>query len=635
MGAVVVAASLLAGGFLTAGVDDLVIVDSGRTDYEIVVTPKEFPTTHLAAEELRRYIGRATGVKLPIVGAASAGRYQIHIASTNRLKPNGFAIQTHGRDVYLRGHDSAGRARSVDYIEPTHRGTCNAVYEFLERFVGVRWFWSDPLGEVVPNTGRIVVPASFVLKQEPRFEYRALIHGPTGSRGGDWARRNRLGSEHQMRHGHALHRLVPIDEWARRGHPEFAAMRAGTRRLKPARGNTGGHVCTGNPDVVRMIAKAATTYFASNPERRSFSISLPDGSGVCTCDLCTRYDVPGLKVPDGVHKGWPVITDRILQFYNSVAALVSAEYPDRLLGAYIYMDYLYPPIQTPALHPMVMLLVAPNKAMDIWNDEVWAFYQDLFRSWGAFHERVYSYDTCYLSRRMYGLPAPMGDRAADMIRLFDEAGLRGVYLYIGPTWESMGPDLYLLSRLLWDPKMDVERARREYYGLLYQRAARPVRAYFETAARCWREGRSFDRDAVARLANTLTQTKEWARTPLAELAVGYGPNLATLERYVIEAERLAAGDELLRRRVARLRDNYTLTAATVAGLRTVFDYELAPRKDRRMLRPLIDVIETRETLIDRVGRSYAPVLRDTLRFADDYVGSPLLFGGHHHKLARR
>ncbi len=615
--------------------DGLVIINRGRSTYEIVVASDSLSTTRLAAEELRRYVNLATGVKLPIVRTPTAGKRQIYIASTDRLKPHGFAIQAHLGNLYLRGHDGPGRGRSVDYTNPIHRGTCNAVYEFLERFAGVRWFWSDALGELVPRSTRIVVPADLVIKQEPIFDYRALVYGPPGSSDGDWARRNRLGSEIGMHHSHALQRILPVQEWARRGHPEYAAMRAGTRRIKPARGGSGGHVCTGNPEVVAIVADAAKAYFAGHPRRQMYSISLPDGSSVCTCPVCTRYDVPGYKVPSGVHEGWPVITDRILHFYNSVAKIVARKFPDRFLGGYIYMDYLHPPRRVQEVHPMLALVVSPNQAVELWNDDTWAFYQNLFQAWGGFHDRVYAYDTCFLSRRMYALPAPLGQRAVDLIRLLADSGIRGAYLYIGPTWESLGPDSYLLARLLWNPNADVDRIKREYYGLLYQQASGPVRDYFERAERCWREGTTHDRGAVTRLARAFHRSKVHATEAFAELLIGYTPGLADLERHLQAAEQAAGGDQLVKRRVARLRDNFTLTVTTITGLQAVVDYERDPSRGRKHLTHLAHAINARHNLLRRVGLTYSSALQERLQFADANVHSPLEFGGYYHKLATR
>ena len=50
-----------------------------------------------------------------------------------------------------------------------------------------------------------------------------------------------------------------------------------------------------------------------------------------------------------------------------------------------------------------------------------------------------------------GMPTPLGQPLVDLVRLYDEVDLRGAYLYLGPTWESLGADGYVLARLLWDP----------------------------------------------------------------------------------------------------------------------------------------------------------------------------------------
>lgn len=615
--------------------DRLVIVADGRTDYEIVVDESAFATTRLAAAELRDYLRRATGVTLRIVPRPSAGIGHIYIASTDELAPHGFAIQAHEGNLFIRGGDSAGGGRSVDYMEPIHRGTCNAVYEFLETFVGVRWYWTDRLGEIVPRSTRVAVPANLVIKQAPRFDYRVLAYGPRGSRKGDWARHNRLGAAHTVYHGHALHKIVPVDVWARRGHPEYAAMRAGTRRTRAARGSSGGHVCTGNPDVIRIVAESAESFFAGHPEQTMYSIAPPDGSGVCTCELCTRYDVPGYKVPDGLHKGWPVITDRMLHFYNSVAEIVARDYPDRRLGGTIYMDYLYPPRRVTHVHPMVTLVVAPNRALNAGNDATFSFLRELYTRWGKFHDPVYAYDTFFLSRRTFGLPTPLGHRAAELIGVFDDAGIDGAYLYIGPTWETLGAEPYLLARLLWDPGCDVDAIEREYYGLLYQSAAGAVRSYFETAEQCWRIATTADERDVRRLAGAFHRSKPWARPAFAKLILGYEPRLGDLERHLQDAERLAAGNDVLRRRVARLRDNYDLTAATIDGLRALVAYWKDRPKDAGQLVRLRRAIERRESLLRRVAKGYAPELKERLHFADAGVDSPLEYGGYYHKQAGR
>ncbi len=624
---VVIVVLCFAAAIATAG-EPLVIVEDGRSDYEIVVAKGSLPTTRLAAIELRGYLRDSTHVKLPLVDRPTKGRHQIYITAATQLKPHGFAIQAAGRNLYLRGHDSGGADQSVDFHDPVHRGTCNAVYEFLERYVGVRWFWSDSLGEIVPRLARVTVPADVAIRQEPAFDYRAINNGPRGTLHGDWARHNRLGSQSTMHHSHALQKIVPVEEWAARGHPEFAALRGNKRRIKK-----GGHVCTGNPDVVRIVAATAIKFFTEHPRRDMFSLTPPDGSGLCTCGLCTRYDVPGYKLPDGPHKGQPVITDRMLEFYNTVATLVAREHPDRLLGAGIYMDYLYPPRRVRRVHPNLALIVSPNQALWLGDAGIRAMYDDLFSVWGGLHDRVYVHDIWYNMRRIQGLPAPSGERLVDMMRLVADSGFRGGYQYIGPSWECLGADGYLLARLFWDPYADAEKIRREYYGLLYQRASGPVRAYFDLAERCWQEAIAADAAVADRLAKAFHRTTGYARGYPGRLLLGYGSHVAEMEQLVIEAEGAAAGDALLERRVARLRDNFELTKVTLDGLRAVVDYELDTLKRREPMLRLAKAIMTRESFIKRISVGYGSTLAKALRSSDKRLNSPLVFGGYYYKLA--
>ncbi len=614
--------------------EELVIVDGGRTTYEIVVLEPAFPTTHLAARELQQYLALSTGVELPIVSTPTAGRNRILIARSEGLAPHGLAIETAGTEIWLRGRDSDGEHATVDFIDPIHRGTCNAVYEFLTRFVGVRWFWGEELGDIIPKHDRVALPAETRIRQEPFFDYRALPYGPTGSLGGDWARRNRLGAAMTMHHGHHLHKIVPTDKLAKRGHEDFAAMINGKR--KPATpGRSGGrHVCTSHAGVIALVARAATEQFERRADRKMFSISPPDGSGMCQCPECRALDVGGYKVPRGVRTGRPVLTDRILEFYNAVAGRTEATHPDRLLGGYIYADYLYPPRRVTSVHRNVALVVAPNVAVDILDDDTWAFAQSINGFWGGFHERVYAYDTMYRVRHTYGLPAPLGDRVADLIRCYADSHINGCYLYIGPTWEALGPGAYLAARLLWDPTIDVGQAEEEYYRLLYEEAAGAVRAYFDVAEDCLERATTCDHREVERLSTSFHRSKTYARDGLARLLIGYEAAMKELERPLETAEGLAASDPTVRRRVARLRDNFTLTVATCRGLRSVVDFEQAGADEPKRLAALADAIAIRDALLRRTGKSYARALERPLRKADDNIGSPLEPGGYYDRIAR-
>lgn len=629
----IVASILLFGSASDSRSEELVIVDVGRTTYEIVVLEPAFPTTHLAARELQLYLARSTGVELPIVGTPTAGKDQIFIARSEGLAPHAFSIDNAGKEIWLRGRDSAGEQTSVDYLAPIYRGTCNAVYEFLAHFVGIRWFWSDELGEIIPKHERLALPADIHIREKPFFDYRVLAYGPVGSFRGAWARRNRLGAATTMHHSHNLHKILPTDKWAERGREDFAAMINGVR--KPAApGKSGGrHVCTSNADVVEIVARAAAELFERRPDRKMFSISPPDGSGMCQCPSCRALDIDGYRIPRGVRKGRPVLTDRILSFYNAVAERTATTHDDRLLGGYVYGDYLYPPRRVTSMHRNVALVVAPNLADDILDDSTWEVEQSIYRFWGGFHDRVYAHDTMYKIRDAYGLPAPLGHRVAELIRCLAESHIDGCYLYIGPTWEAFGPGAYLAARLLWNPAIDVDRAEDEYYRLLYKEAAGAVRAYFDVAKNCLKRATTCDYVEVEGLSKVFHRSKAYARDSLARLLIGYGSSLEPLEVHLRAAERLAAQDLTVRRRVERLRDNFTLTVTTCRGLQSVVDFERAATRDSTLLAPLAHAIAKRDALLERTGGSYAGALEDAIRKADENVLSPLEPGGYYSTIA--
>ncbi len=620
-------------GCAFGGFGRLILVEDGRSDFEIVVEAGAFETTQLAGRELQTYVKKATGALLPIVRKPTADRGHVFISSTDRLKPHGFAIQEHEGSLYIRGHDSAGRGDRVDYYRPVLRGTCNGVYSFLERFVGVRWFWNGPLGIIVPEVDRLAIPVGLVMKEEPRFAYRSLTNGPVGSRKGDWARWNRLGSAHGMSHGHALHKIVPVDVWAERGHPEYAAERGGRRRVKKA-GTSGGHVCMSHPDVIELVADAAIEYFRRHPELGMYSISPPDGSGMCMDERCRAWDDPGYRVPFGPRsKRNPVLTDRVLRFYNAVAERVCKVYPDKLLGGYIYQDYQYPPKHINSVHPNVALVVTPNYCCENWDAEKWAFTQGLFATWGKVHDWVYAYDTCYRIRRSYGLPSPMGHRLVEQIQTLDSSGMRGCYLYVGQAWELMGHEAYLLTKMLWNPRVDTSRVADEYYGLLYQQAGPAIRRFYSLAGESWRLSWTCDEADVKRLAKLFGRSKHSGPDVLARLLIGYEERIGEMGDAVREAERLVRGDGVLERRVSRVRDCLTLAETTIGGLRVVADYEGAVEKDVARLGPLVEIVRRREALLKRLDRGYGSKLSEAVRWACERDEVPIRFGGYYHRLA--
>ena len=159
---------------LFAGCEENVELKPGMTD---VVVPEEASlASHFAGSELTNFLSRAWGVPVPLVKAPLEGRSAI-ILGTNALsraqglsdeglEADVFRVKAVGPHVYLLGRDSEkwspeaiirnGLQRTA---QTQSRATLNAVYDFLERHVGVRFYFPGEMGTVVPKAGTIFVPA--------------------------------------------------------------------------------------------------------------------------------------------------------------------------------------------------------------------------------------------------------------------------------------------------------------------------------------------------------------------------------------------------------------------------------------------------------------------------------------------
>ena len=141
--------------------------------YTIVVPEKASPSQRYAAEELRDYAEKATGVKLPIATDAAPlppkaillGRTKYTEGLVGRV-----ALNAPNGGLGTDGFRLVARPPHLLVIGSPDRGALYGVYEVLERFVGCRWYAS--WCEKVPRPDRIAVPDTLDDTQVPAFAMR-------------------------------------------------------------------------------------------------------------------------------------------------------------------------------------------------------------------------------------------------------------------------------------------------------------------------------------------------------------------------------------------------------------------------------------------------------------------------------
>ncbi len=623
---------ILLGAVTTTGcAQELTIVANGRSDYQIVLGEGPDKVARLAADELQTWLAAATGVTLPIAAQTDPALKHIFVgqaalpAETGvdvaALAAEAFAVRTLGEDLVLVGMDRGIHPDEIPgTATPTQCGTMSAVYDFLEDQVGVHWYWHDDLGTIVPELAGLTVPA-LNYDESPRFIYRALPYGPQVDGGqvasGMWGRRNRLGKSISTYHSHAFFRHLPIDEYGPE-HPEYYALVNGRRLTRYYSGTHGGQVCTTNPEVIDIFAQKCTQYFRDHPGRTMCSVSPNDGSGFCECDACTALD-PGLWPEGQGRDGKPLMADRMMTFYNQIAEQTSAEFPDRYLGAYVYSYYCLPPERVKP-HPNLALVLAINSAWRGGSAQYWAQDREKIDGWAAVHDYMFMYDIFYTSHAR-GFPAPIVQHTKNYMQHIDEIGYRGGYLYIAPTWESLGPGAYLMAKLLWDPTADADAIVAQYYTDLYGEAATQVQAYDELIEDRWVQAVAHELPEVSAEAQFFLD-KGGANEMRGTLLSIWQPILDEA-RGTLDAALAAADSDDDRARVQRVVDQFEFAEASARALTGIARFEASRDPAPAITTAVREAIEQREAILERIGASWSPHFRDWVRGNDDRGNSPL------------
>ena len=144
-------------------------------EVDVVTAPDACSVVRFAADELAGFVGKSLGCEVPVVTSFSEGRTSL-VVGTNawsraagvcpeRLPRDGFVVRSLGNRVYVAGCDSPKTdmkallgAKSQWPFQHGERASVFAVYGFLERYAGVRFYWPGEMGTVVPRHGSIEVP---------------------------------------------------------------------------------------------------------------------------------------------------------------------------------------------------------------------------------------------------------------------------------------------------------------------------------------------------------------------------------------------------------------------------------------------------------------------------------------------
>lgn len=508
---------------VTASAEELVLIDEGAARAVIVIPDDAGVMNPHAAEELAAHLEKAAGARLPVVAegelaAAPALPHRIFLGPTAAARAAGFPVdelgeeearmEVRGADLFLVARREQAWPERLWVQAQRSSGELFAVYDFLDRELGVRWLWPGELGTHVPSRERVALPANFARDVRPAFTVRRIrwpdvrnytfrgAYPPEAerfwmSREGmmnygmavrDYMRRHRdTGGWGMQRVGHDLAKL-----WETHGeqHPEwFVLNSAGEHGHEPdasgfARRNVN----------VRVSSAGLRDFLVNEFWDGSDHLSLGQADARQMCyhpeSIALYGPQPDLEtLPEAVRGYYEpyFMSNAYAEFWKDIQSRMAERNPDATVTSHLYHHYFPAPTSGIKLNDRITGTFAPwfHERIDRFpmEDDVYEWIKAQWRGWqetginlifrpNHLHKGNYM---PYLSMRQTG----------DMLHYVGNHGAMGFdHGRLTGQWAVHGPETYLHFRYLTRPDLEVEAILDEYYEA-FGPAAESVRAYFD------------------------------------------------------------------------------------------------------------------------------------------------------------
>ncbi len=474
---------------------------------EVVLAKGAAGTTVFAAAEATNFLSRVLGGTVPIVAAPTQGKTSIVLGTNTWSAAAGLSIDGFARDafriradkgrVYVHGQDDDvdvfRRMRWGDARARFRCGTLFGVYELLERFAGVRFYFPGEMGTIVPRRDAITVTGDVSLK--PAFAVRDCYISGAGT----WPEKVSAKEEGALK---LLYKLrlrecaerprcchgqnhFKIAERFSESHPEYFMLRKDGTRCTGTKFEhhwQGRQLCHTSPvwDIFReetldRIRKGET----------NVDIMPQDGMQPCWCATCqARFNTTNFSLASGY------ATELIWSNTVAVAQAITAA---GLKGAVAQMAYgTYRDLPSMDIPENVNLVLAVGGPWSESHPDIRDKQIDFVRGWARKLGRKVAWIWTYPMKNCGRLQAPDVPQHAPHAYL---SFYRRAAPYIdGSFVETNGDNLqlihnylnfYAFSKFAWDHAFDLDAALAEHHRLMFGAGADEMAQFFDLLERRW------------------------------------------------------------------------------------------------------------------------------------------------------
>ena len=577
---------------------EILLAENGVAKASIVIPEKTSGVVLMAARELAEHLKKMTGAefrigtepdaKLPTVIRLGGG-------DTTGFKPDTCVICAEGNTIHIYGKDDPREKVGLFdlFLDNQWKGTLTGVYRFLDR-LGVRWYAPGEEHAFIPKKPTLRFPEG-VVRDAPFFADRKIesvwnfktVFPDAGEYGCEkdssaaflWCLRNGASTRSMVEgsHSEAHLRLWENKEWL--SHPErHQLMKNGKRNPR--------YSCWTDPGVIEFWKKAADAYFSGKSPKDigldlkpylhskwpypfispdEFMVNGMDNSdsndGRCLCERCQAF-----------RKKYPCPDDSeiLWRAESEIARYIAEKHPGKYISTLTYGTKKYFPKYTEIPNNIRLRLcisgpkeiTCPNRFADeIGKAKSWS------RIFGRENMPLWTYQCICFGRMAPGVPDTYPGLTFRYIQEVVRPYTAGMYLEnISLTHTMRNLDSYLFFRGMWNPDMDYERERAEFFRNYYGAAGEILDPLFDGLEKKWcrfwmlatgdKTGKTGEVISEMMVSNDRSSGATDTRSALQRLAwskVYTSEYMARLDGELAKAEKAAAGDPVRSMRVGLLR----------------------------------------------------------------------------------
>ena len=423
---------------------------NGRTDYDIVINHQKNIKELKAANILNDYLKKISGAYFEIKVLSKKTDQKIiqltHVPFTkdgsnkigNKSEEGTFSISIKADKI-----DIIGIGKGLDY----------GVYSFLEHLLGCRYYAKD--GLYLPDLKEFSLPSDYFMTYSPLIDFRLNYNYEAFQDGyPQWHKLSNIPGENNLTKKsdwgmwvHTLFTLLPPKDYFQTN-PEYFSLRNGVR--------TPDQLCLSNKAVLKIVIDSLQSQINRNPSAKYWSVSQMDNYNFCECDACKKIDKK---------EGSP--SGSLLQFVNNVAAA----FPNKIISTLAYQYSRKAPKNIQPLQNVNIMLctIECDRSKPIDSDTTMGSFYDDLKQWSALTKDIIIWDYVINFNNLCS-PFPNLPVLQPNLQFFTKFGVKMDFQQglTGNGGELKELRAYLISKLLWNPNVNVDSIRQDfllgYYG---------------------------------------------------------------------------------------------------------------------------------------------------------------------------